>query len=144
MLGNAIRTSLDYWETDYVQSMICSFGKFLSWERSKSRLPRLLVKAKVIDLQSVPKFIVFSATTSPGRKSWTIQCEIVGYEYVGAWPPVEEQVPQELNDHAPFDFFGLGQPGNGPVQGPIINDLNNNNDQFNENEDPNEQPGAME
>jgi hypothetical protein len=38
--------------------MLCPpFGKLLHWRNDKSRLVRLILKARVLDLQSVPQFI---------------------------------------------------------------------------------------
>lgn len=44
---------LDYWETDYIQDAIYSFGRVYNWTNN-CRLTRLLVRARVIDLQSIP------------------------------------------------------------------------------------------
>lgn len=104
-----------------MQDYIGSFGKVVSWERDESKLARLLVKAKVTDLQSSPKFIVFSSTIVLEGESWMVQCEIVGDEFIDGGPLNEEPVPAKLNDHAPLDFFGLGQLRLGPFQEPISN-----------------------
>jgi hypothetical protein len=43
-----------------LQHAIASFGKLLTWEEDKSNRNRLLVKARVTDLEDVPKHIVMS------------------------------------------------------------------------------------
>lgn len=49
-------------------------------------------------------------------ESWTIQCEIIHNDLLGGIPPDEEPVPElPLQPNAPFDFFGHGQVGHGPV-----------------------------
>jgi hypothetical protein len=50
---------LDFWASDHIQNDIAAFGKLLTWEDDPSNLTRLLVKARVTDLEDVPKFIVF-------------------------------------------------------------------------------------
>jgi len=42
--------------------------------------------------------------------SWTIQCEVVQQEMLGAEPPVEDQIPVEAHNfgQVPYAFFGLG------------------------------------
>lgn len=50
---------LDYWE-EYLDNAICSFGRVLSWENDPDRKTRLIIKARVADLESIPQFIVFS------------------------------------------------------------------------------------
>lgn len=79
---------LDYWDTDYIQDAICSFGKVENWINNRSRLTRLLVRARVIDLQSIPQWIVFSDGQARANNGelWIIQCEIVGHQF-------EEQAP---------------------------------------------------
>ena len=49
----------DYQEEDCNQDAIGSFGKFLLWQEEDRRLTRVIIRARVIDLQSVPHFIVF-------------------------------------------------------------------------------------
>ena len=116
---------IDYWETDYIQDAICFFGRVDNWINNRRRLTRLLVRARVADLQSVPQWIVFSDGIGNDLDSWTIQCEIVSHEFVGGGPPPEDPAPHHLDHRAPFDFFGLGQPGAGPV-----NAVQQNNQHF--------------
>ena len=76
-----------------------------------------MVRARVVDLESVPHFIVLSETEAMESESWTIQCEVVQQDMLGAGPPDEDQIPVEAQnfDQVPFAFFGLGQQGPGPV-----------------------------
>jgi hypothetical protein len=113
---------LDYWETDYIQDTICSFGRVENWVNNRRRLTRLIVRARVADLQNVPQWIVY--TDGPGNDldSWTIQCEIISHAFVGGGPPPEDPAPQHYDHLAPFDFYGLGQPGAGPVEDGNQND----------------------
>jgi hypothetical protein len=46
---------LDYWETEYIQDAICSFGKLENWVNNRARLTRLLVRVRVADLQNNPQ-----------------------------------------------------------------------------------------
>jgi hypothetical protein len=50
---------LDYWNHESIHSVIGVFGRVLLWENDKNHLARLLVRARVTDLQDVPHFIVF-------------------------------------------------------------------------------------
>lgn len=110
---------LDYWEMDYIQDAICSFGRLDNWVNNRRRLTRLLVRDRVADLQSIPQWIVYSDGVGNDLDSWTVQCEIVSHDFVGDVPPPEDPV-------APFDFFGLGQPGAGPMIGAQQNNQQNN------------------
>ena len=106
----------DYVEEEYIDVALDPFGRMLSWHSDPEHKTRLLVKARVVDLESVPHFIVFSETEGMEGDSWTIQCEVVQQELLGAGPQDEDQVPVNTQnfDQVPYDFFGLGQQGPGP------------------------------
>lgn len=71
----------------------------------------------MIDLQSIPHFIVFSESRGFESDSWTVQCEILQHNLLGGGPQDEDPIPELLvGDWAPFAFFGLSQPGAGPEQ----------------------------
>ena len=77
---------------------------------NKKKLTRVLVRARVVDLPSVPHFIVFSETEVLESGSWTVQCEILQRQLLGGGPPDEGPMPGENEiGNAPFQFFGLGQ-----------------------------------
>lgn len=75
---------------------------------------RLLVRARVNDLQKLPQFIVYSDPDTLNDDSWTIQCELL-LHHPHEGPPQEDPIPEDVNfeNGMPFDFFGLGQPVNG-------------------------------
>jgi len=99
----------DYWEDKYIQNALASFGKLLHWRNDGGRLVRLILKAMVVDLQSVPQFIVFSETQSLESDSWTVQCEILQSKLLGAGPQDEAPFPQApIPVGSPFDFFWFG------------------------------------
>jgi hypothetical protein len=87
-------------------------GRVLTWEDDPANLARILVKARVTNLEDVPRHIVFSETDGFQGQSWTIQCEIIHQAMLGAQrsdeDPAPDNDPQVLND-PPFDFFDLGQ-----------------------------------
>jgi len=70
-------------------------------------------------LQDVPQFIVFSDPAGFEGESSTIQCKVLQHNHLGGGPVDEESVPNHVNLNfglqPPFDFFGLGHPGPGPV-----------------------------
>jgi hypothetical protein len=75
-------------------------------------LGRVLVKARVTNLEEVPRHIVFSEAEGFLGQSWTIQCEIISQQLLGAQPGDEDPTPDDnpLEQEPPFDFFGHGQP----------------------------------
>jgi len=44
----------DYREDEYVVNTICSFGRVISWVNDGRHLSRILVRARVVDLESIP------------------------------------------------------------------------------------------
>jgi hypothetical protein len=118
---------LDYWNNDNIQNAIASFGRVLLWENDRTHLTRLMVKARVTDLQEVPYFIVLTGGEGFQGQSWTIQCEILEQQLLGALSADEDPMLElhELGHPPLFDFFGLDQPAQGNVHHPQI-DLNEN------------------
>lgn len=76
----------DYWEQYYIQNGLASFGKLMYWHNKKRMMTRLIVKARVVDLQLVPQFIVYSETQGLESDSWTVQCEVLQSRLLGGGP----------------------------------------------------------
>ena len=96
---------VDYWEQEFLDNDVCSFGKIISWEKDMSKLARLIVKTHVLDLESVPQFIVLSDAEDFKGESCIIWCEIINDELYCPMPV------DNLNPNAHFDFFAHGQVG---------------------------------
>lgn len=80
-------------------------------------MTRLIIRARVVDLESIPHFSVFSDSPSYDGQSWTVQIEILQHGNLGVRPPDEEVVPPLPDNQGPplFDFFRLGQQVFAPV-----------------------------
>lgn len=68
---------LDYWHSGCIQSAISAFGRVINWENDQRNLTRLVVKAKVLDLERVPQFTVVTDAEDFHGHSWTVQCEVI-------------------------------------------------------------------
>ncbi|KAG2621112.1 hypothetical protein PVAP13_3NG178000 [Panicum virgatum] len=112
--------NIDYWEHSDIEKAISEFGKIFVWEEDHSHLARVIVKARVVDLTEIPLFLVCSEGENFEGDSWTAQCEILKVNMLGGGPPVEDDPPNGPDGLQPnlFEFFGFGQPGNGPNNGP--------------------------
>jgi hypothetical protein len=97
----------DYWASNHIQNAITPFGKLLTWEDDPSNLTRLLVKARVTDLDDVLKYIIFSESEGFLGQTWTIQCEVMSQHLLGAQPQDGDVPPMD----DPLDV-GLGQQAN--------------------------------
>jgi hypothetical protein len=66
----------------------------------------------VTSLEDVPQFIVFCVVESFQGFFWTVQCEIIQHEILGAQPADEEEItPYPQNgQELPLKFVSLGQP----------------------------------
>lgn len=64
-------------EEEYIDIALGPFGRIISWHSDPDYKTRLLVKARVVDLESMPHFIVFSEIEDLESDSWTIQCEVM-------------------------------------------------------------------
>lgn len=70
-------------------------------------------------MNAIPWFFTFSKGTTPETDSWSVQCEVLQATLLGAMPQDEDQPPENpdlLDDFNPehFEFFGFGQPRQGP------------------------------
>lgn len=77
---------LDYWEEVYIDMVVGPFGKMLSWHNDSDNKTYLMIKARLVDRESVPHFVVFTDTEAMGD-SWTTQVEVLQQELLGAGPP---------------------------------------------------------
>lgn len=58
----------------------------------------------------MPQFIVVTDAEGFHGHLWTVQCEVIEQQLLGALPADEEPVPDNMDDlHPIFDFFGFGQ-----------------------------------
>lgn len=107
--------NIDYWEQEDVEKAVADFGTVLSWQEDSDHLARIIVKARVTNLTEIPWFIVCSEGANFEGDCWTAQCEILQTHMLGVGAQ-DEVDPPEQNDLQPnfFEFFGYGQPGNGP------------------------------
>lgn len=121
----------DYWTERHIQSAVGGFAKVLLYQADENFRCRLLVRARVTDVEKIPQFIAYSDPDTVGGESWTIQCEVLLENQAQAQvPPPEDPIPEDVDMEAgvPFDFFGLGQPVGGP-DNQIEEDVEDQNDQ---------------
>jgi hypothetical protein len=109
-------TNIDFWSDVHMNKLLGDHGHIIAWEEDSNHIARVLVKARVVNLEEIPWFIV--STEGPGFNgdSWTIQVEIIQTRMLGGLGP-DEDIPPGPDDIQPhfFDFFGFGQPGHGPA-----------------------------
>jgi hypothetical protein len=63
---------LDYWNNDNIQSTLASSARMLMWENDRDHLARLMVRARVTDLQDVPYFLVLIEAEGFQGESWMV------------------------------------------------------------------------
>ena len=57
-----------------------TFARVLLYEADERYLARLLVRARVKDVQKVLQFIVYEDPDTIDGESWTIQCEVLQHK----------------------------------------------------------------
>lgn len=70
----------EFWDQQSIENSICSFGRLLSWENDPSNLARLIIRARVVDLEKVPEFIVI--TEGEGFKENPRQCNVRSHSII--------------------------------------------------------------
>lgn len=76
----------DYQGDDFIQDAIGDFAKLIYRQKGSSHKTRVIVKVRVLDLQSVPHFVVFTESLRHDSDSWTIQCEVLQSNLLGVAP----------------------------------------------------------
>jgi hypothetical protein len=109
-------TNVDFWSDAHIHKIIGDHGQVIAWGEDHNNLARVLVKARVVNLEDIHWFIV--STEGPGFEgdSWTIQTEIIHTRMLGV-NVADEEGPPGPDDLQPefFDFFGFGQPHLEPI-----------------------------
>ncbi|GJN16246.1 hypothetical protein PR202_gb03292 [Eleusine coracana subsp. coracana] len=102
---------LDYWTRPHIESAISAFGKLEVWEQDLNHLSRVLIKARVLDITLVPKWIVISEGDGMQGETWIVQHEVVHRTMLGNVPQDEDPIPAHDDnvDQQPFDFLGFDQ-----------------------------------
>lgn len=143
--------NIDFWSDVHISKLLGDHGQLIAWEEDPNHLGRVLVKDRVVNLEEIPWFVV--GTEGPGfhGDSWTFQTDIIQATMLGGLTADEDNPsrPDDIQQEF-FDFFGYGQPGQGPFQG-NINQPNNVEEAGNEGyaadwdlwpQHPNAAPGA--
>lgn len=101
--------NVDHWNNRLVDKALGDWGSLVTWEEDPNCLARIMVKAKVVELEDIPWFIYCSENDDFEGDTWVIQCEILQHQMLGAQPADEDIPPNDPNDLNPnlFDFFGL-------------------------------------
>ena len=63
---------LDYREDEFVANTISTFGRVLYWANDGRHLSRLLVRARVVDFELIPQFLVLTEGEGFQGESWTV------------------------------------------------------------------------
>jgi hypothetical protein len=90
-------TNVDFWSDAHIHKIIGDHGQVIAWEEDHNNLARVLVKARVVNLEDIPWFIV--STEGPGFEgdSWTIQTETIQSRMLGI-NAADEDVPPGPDD----------------------------------------------
>jgi len=67
----------DYWEREYIDTVLGPYARTISWDKDPDHLARLIVRARVVDLETIPHFVLFSDPGGYEGESWTVQCDIL-------------------------------------------------------------------
>lgn len=107
--------NVDHWNSQLVDKALADWGKLVTWEEDPTHLARILVKARVVELEEIPWFIFTSEGDDFEGDTWIAQCEIIQSRVLGEQAPDEDNPPDvDVNPNL-FDFFGYGQHGQGPA-----------------------------
>lgn len=138
---------------DEIRDTIKSFGRLICWQKD-SVLSRVVVKARVTDLEDIPHYLVLSEGDDFEGVSTTVQVEIMHQNLLGGGLQDEDIPPPGVDGDFFFPGIGPAQPQQEPhqqIQGqanqpnlsPDLNDFlieADNNAQQDENQNNDEGP----
>lgn len=78
--------NVDFWTHHLVDKAVSEFGRLLAWEEDQDHLCRILVRARVSSLDSIPWFLTFAEGDAPESQCWYAQCEVLQATSIGAMP----------------------------------------------------------
>lgn len=58
-------------------------------------MARIIIRARVTELDDVPQFILLTENEGFQDLSWTVQCEILQQQLLGALPTDEDMPPED-------------------------------------------------
>jgi hypothetical protein len=86
-------TNVDFWSDAHIHKIIGDHDQVITWEENHNNLVRVLVKARVVNLEDIPWFIVSTEGLGFESDSWTIQTEIIYTRMLGVNAADEEDPP---------------------------------------------------
>nr|TKW10652.1 hypothetical protein SEVIR_6G179800v2 [Setaria viridis] len=135
-----IRFPIDNRSSHEIEDSIRSFGRMILWQKDDV-LARVIIKARVTDLVDIPHYLILSEGDDFEGVSYTVQCEILQQNMLGAQLQDEDIPPGGPDGDFIFPGFHLNaqqqqnQPHNhnADLEGPggQLPDLNDNPDQNN-------------
>ena len=73
----------DIWTQPLLEKAVSSFGQLMLWEEDYYHMDRALVKVRVLDLEEIPWFFVFTEGTDFDSNGWAMQCELLHTHMLG-------------------------------------------------------------
>nr|TKW02809.1 hypothetical protein SEVIR_7G037500v2 [Setaria viridis] len=98
-----------------IRDTIKSFGRLICWQKDNV-LARVIVKARVTDLEDIPHYLVLSEGDDFEGISHTVQVEIMQQTMLGGQLQDEDIPPPGIEGNFIFPGIGLAQPQNGNFQ----------------------------
>ena len=94
----------DYREDEFVVNTIGSNSRVISWVDDGRHLSRILVRACVVDYESIPQFLVLTDGEGFQGESWMVQCEVLQGHLLGGLPQDEDPTlgPNDFPREAPL------------------------------------------
>ena len=100
---------LDLWTQPLLEKAVSSFSQLMLWEEDYYHMTRALVEVRVLDLEEIPWFFVFTEGIDFDSNGWTVQCEVLHTRMLGG-AAQDEDIPPGDDDFnpMPFSIMGLG------------------------------------
>ena len=111
----------DFRNTEDLACAVSKFGRMISWDKEDDHMGRIVVKARVMNLDIIPKSMRWSEGDEFEEDGWSSSIEVLASELLGGGPADEDPFPPANVDPHPLPEDA--EPAHG-----FHDDVVNNND----------------
>uniref|UniRef100_R7WEP3 DUF7597 domain-containing protein n=1 Tax=Aegilops tauschii TaxID=37682 RepID=R7WEP3_AEGTA len=92
----------DFRTTEDLACAVSKFGRMISWDKEDDHMGRIVVKARFLNLDTIPKSLRWSEGDEFEGDGWSSSIEVLASELLGGGPADEDPLPPANEDPHPL------------------------------------------
>jgi hypothetical protein len=92
----------DFRNTKDLVNAVSKFGRLISWDKEDEHMGRIVIKARVMSLDIIPKSMRWSEGDEFEEDGWSSSIEVLASELLGGGPTDEDPIPPDNVDPHPL------------------------------------------